>query len=401
MNDRYLLQYVSKQLKTIIRQYTLEGKITEKFTYCDQMKDEFGEMEIYNLFIYKKNRTVSPVLLSSGYQLTYAFIPTKSYDCIVGPVRIYQQNLNIKTAEKGEDTEKTDVSLPVDQSFLEDQILLIYNLYRDHPVDRGILYIEERQNVASANKVKKYFSELMFQNRENEKRHNPYDQEMRVVLSIEHGDIEGLKRSIAEDYKGEIGTLAKDRMRQVKNLALVILTLASRAAIRGGAVPEMAYSLFDSYSIQIEESQKRDEVIGLFRAAEFEYAYMVRELRSKKETMPYPVGNPHIIKCKDYVSAHLNEKISIGSIAEALQLNAIYLSGLFKKCENMSLSEYIRGEKIRQAESFLMYSKYSYSEIAAYLGFSSQSHLGRYFKKEVNMTMKQFRAAYGVKKTID
>ena len=51
MNDRYLLQYVSKQLKTIIRQYTLEGKITEKFTYCDQMKDEFGEMEIYNLFI--------------------------------------------------------------------------------------------------------------------------------------------------------------------------------------------------------------------------------------------------------------------------------------------------------------------------------------------------------------
>ena len=189
--------------------------------------------------------------------MTYAFIPTKSYDCIVGPVRIYQQNLNIKTAEKGEDTEKTDVSLPVDQSFLEDQILLIYNLYRDHPVDRGILYIEERQNVASANKVKKYFSELMFQNRENEKRHNPYDQEMRVVLSIEHGDIEGLKRSIAEDYKGEIGTLAKDRMRQVKNLALVILTLASRAAIRGGAVPEMAYSLFDSYSIQIEESQKR------------------------------------------------------------------------------------------------------------------------------------------------
>ena len=352
MNDRYLLQYVSKQLKTIIRQYTLEGKITEKFTYCDQMKDEFGEMEIYNLFIYKKNRPVSPVLLSSGYQLTYAFIPTKSYDCIVGPVRIYQQNLNIKTAEKGEDTEKTDVSLPVDQSFLEDQILLIYNLYRDHPVDRGILYIEERQNVASANKVKKYFSELMFQNRENEKRHNPYDQEMRVVLSIEHGDIEGLKRSIAEDYKGEIGTLAKDRMRQVKNLALVILTLASRAAIRGGAVPEMAYSLFDSYSIQIEESQKRDEVIGLFRAAEFEYAYMVRELRSKKETMPYPVGNPHIIKCKDYVSAHLNEKISIGSIAEALQLNASYLSGLFKKCENMSLTEYIRGKKYGRQKVF-------------------------------------------------
>ena len=30
MNDRYLLHYVSKQLRTIIRQYTLEGEITEK-----------------------------------------------------------------------------------------------------------------------------------------------------------------------------------------------------------------------------------------------------------------------------------------------------------------------------------------------------------------------------------
>lgn len=161
-----------------------------------------------------------------------------------------------------------------------------------------------------------------------------------------------------------------------------------------------AYSLFDSYSIQIEESQKRDEVIGLFRAAEFEYAYMVRELRSKKETMPYPVGNPHIIKCKDYVSAHLNEKISIGSIAEALQLNASYLSGLFKKCENMSLTEYIRGEKIRQAESFLCIPSILTVRLPL-IWVSSQSHLGRYFKKEVNMTMKQFRAAYGVKKTID
>ena len=45
MNDRYLLQYVSKQLKTIIRQYTLEGKITEKFTYCDQMKEDFVLLE--------------------------------------------------------------------------------------------------------------------------------------------------------------------------------------------------------------------------------------------------------------------------------------------------------------------------------------------------------------------
>ena len=42
----------------------------------------------------------------------------------------------------------------------------------------------------------------------------------------------------------------------------------------------------------------------------------------------------------------------------------------------------------------LIYSPYSYIEISSYLGFSSQSHLGKQFKAITGMTLKQFRDAY-------
>lgn len=42
-----------------------------------------------------------------------------------------------------------------------------------------------------------------------------------------------------------------------------------------------------------------------------------------------------------------------------------------------------------------MHSPYSYIEIATYLGFSSQGHLGKVFKKYTGMTMRQYLEKYG------
>lgn len=73
--------------------------------------------------------------------------------------------------------------------------------------------------------------------------HNPYDQEMREFGSIENGDLIQLEKSLQEDYDGTIGTLAKDPLRNLKNLGIVLVTLASRAAIRGGLSPEISIFL--------------------------------------------------------------------------------------------------------------------------------------------------------------
>lgn len=250
--------------------------------------------------------------------------------------------------------------------------------------------------ITSHHETQKYFSDLLFVNQEYSSPHNPYDRELREAAAIEAGDIEQLQKALSENPSGQIGTLAKNTLRHYQNHGIVIVTLASRAAMRGGVHHEIAYSLSDSYINQLEEARTPEMAIELARQARFQYALLVKELHEQRKSTPINTfPDSRISKCKDYIFSHLHEKISIHEIADALQLNANYLSGLFKKKEGISISEYILHEKIKLAKNMLIYSEYSYIEIASYLGFCSQSHLGAKFKKITGMTLRQFREQYG------
>ena len=60
----------------------------------------------------------------------------------------------------------------------------------------------------------------------------------------------------------------------------------------------------------------------------------------------------------------------------------------------MSLKQFIMYEKISRAKIMLAYSGLSLAEIAFNLGFASQSHMGKEFKKVTGMTAREYRLAY-------
>ena len=79
------------------------------------------------------------------------------------------------------------------------------------------------------------------------------------------------------------------------------------------------------------------------------------------------------------------------SIADSLKISPNYLSALFRKNEGISLTRYILQEKISQARGMLLYSTMPYSEIAMYLGFSSQSHFCKVFRQFTALSPSEFR----------
>ena len=97
---------------------------------------------------------------------------------------------------------------------------------------------KNRKNYQFGQEFERRLSRELFQYQENVGLHNPYEQELREMNSITNGDIEALSRSMSETYEGEIGILAKDPLRSAKNVAIGNITLASRAAIRGGMSTE-------------------------------------------------------------------------------------------------------------------------------------------------------------------
>ncbi len=68
-----------------------------------------------------------------------------------------------------------------------------------------------------------------------------------------------------------------------------------------------------------------------------------------------------------------------------------HLSHSFKAETGMALSDFIMQKKIEEAKKLLHYSTKSLSAISTYLGFSSQSHFSRVFKKYVGENPSVYR----------
>ncbi len=399
MNHEYLMKHISYRLHTVVRRYTAEFIYIDSFCGRMGIQDCFTADELMAFFTSRRDIAFNfPVIMSFNGRFLYVFVPGEKYQFIIGPARFSEEvYLRWKMEVQNVDEAWLETVPVCGFKELAADVLLAFNICREELLDESGLLTENCIRQETDDELRTHFSELVFENREHGRRHNPYDQEFRECASIEQGDLEQLKTAIKEDYLGEYGILAKNPIRHTRNLGIVVVTLASRAAIRGGLPYEIAYTLSDSTIQKLEECSDIPTLFHIFRSAEFQYAQMVKDLNEQKAGMAGKDKNPHINRCKDYIFSHLHDKICVQDIADELGLNANYLSELFHQCEKISLTDFIRREKMNLVKNLLIYSRYSCSEIATYLGYSSQSHMGKQFKECMGMTPNQYRRVYGVR----
>ena len=267
-------------------------------------------------------------------------------------------------------------------------ILMLYHMITRKELTINDLWQKNGIRETDIIEVKGQISSVIFEHQEQELPHNPYDQEVRELDSIRHGDVEMLNRSLAETYRGEVGQLAKNQVRQAKNIAICVITLASRAAISGGMIPEEAFSMVDGYIMKIED-MNNVKIDSMMRQAEYEFAECVAEIHKNQQK------NELVEWTKNYIYQNLHSDIVIGEIGQKIGVNTSYLSDLFHKVEGTTIQQYIRKEKIRLAENMLRYSDYEVKEIASYLSFCSQSYFGNIFRQQTGMTPARYRKKYG------
>ena len=272
-------------------------------------------------------------------------------------------------------------------------ILMLYHMITGKELTINDLWQKNGIRETDIIEVKGQISSVIFEHQEQELPHNPYDQEVRELDSIRHGDVEMLNRSLAETYRGEVGQLAKNQVRQAKNIAICVIALASRAAISGGMIPEEAFSMVDGYIMKIEDMNNAVKIDSMMRQAEYEFAECVAEIHKNEQKNEQK--NELVEWTKNYIYQNLHSDIVIGEIGQKIGVNTSYLSDLFHKVEGTTIQQYIRKEKIRLAENMLRYSDYEVKEIASYLSFCSQSYFGNIFRQQTGMTPARYRKKYG------
>ena len=229
---------------------------------------------------------------------------------------------------------------------------------------------------------------LTAQNDKIQAGHNTLDQEQAILRMVRKGDSAGLQAwfDAAPAIRG--GIVANDQLRQQKNLFVVTVTLASRAAIQGGMQVDDAFSLSDSYLQQCELLTSPEQITNLQYRMLLDYTARVFRLRRG--------GNPSklVLDVTNYIQHHISEPIRAEEIAQKLFISRPYLSKRFKEETGQSLTDFILNEKTEEAKRLLRYSDKPLTAISTYLAFSSPSHFSRVFKQYAGMLPREYREKF-------
>lgn len=269
-----------------------------------------------------------------------------------------------------------------------EMVLMMQEMVNETSMDASRLWLDSFAGEAFERSIHEKLHTVIFALQENNAVHNPYSQEMREQESIRTGNLEALEKSFQETYVGKLGVLSNNSLRNAKDLAIVLVTLASRSAIAGGVLPEISFSMSDAFVQRVEELRNEGEVLAMARQAEVEYCKLV------KNTVATEKQHPLVVRCKELIFQNLHTKLSVQDLAARLEISPSYLSQLFAREEGINLSDYIAREKVNFSKQQLLYTNDSYEAVAYAFGFFSQSHYGRVFKKWTGMTPRQFREQY-------
>lgn len=225
----------------------------------------------------------------------------------------------------------------------------------------------------------------------DEMEHREPTEEFLFYQAVAEGDIDKVRKNCEQgrfvEEKG-VGILSKDPVTNLKYHFVITTAMITRVCRQKGMELEQAFRLSDFYIRKLDDISTQEEVHRLHDEMVMDYAEKMRKYACSD------TNSKHINSCKEYIYSHIKERITIEDLADVLGVSASYLSRLFKKEVGISVSAYIRKQKIDMAKNLLRFSDYSMIDIANRLSFSSQSHFIQQFREVEGITPKKYRDEY-------
>jgi two-component system response regulator YesN len=215
--------------------------------------------------------------------------------------------------------------------------------------------------------------------------HPPYRYEKQLLHAIGQGDLVLAKEVLTTINQLEGATLALQPIRSKQNALVALCTLFTRCIIEGGVVAETAFQLSDAYILEIDKTQKMEQLHRL----ELEMlAQFIDTLKKEPTDSTYP----QVIKLAvSYIHQNILKELSLEIIAQNISVHPNYLSGKFKKVVGISLIEFINKKRIEESTYFLIHTNTSLSDIALLFNFCNQSYYTSLFTKYLGLTPKKYR----------
>jgi len=214
---------------------------------------------------------------------------------------------------------------------------------------------------------------------------NTFKTESTLLDIIAKGDLSAMEEWLNSPTTVQSGIVASTPIRQLKNTIISTVTLASSSAISGGMDAGDAIKLANDYIYRAEMLDNTENILNL------QY-HAVKTFTQRVNALKFGQNQSKLISdVANYIQHNLSKAITAQDIADALFISRPYLSKKFKEESGISITDFIRNQKIEEAKRLLKYTDKSLLAISVYLGFSSQSHFTHTFKKVTGKIPKEYR----------
>lgn len=175
-----------------------------------------------------------------------------------------------------------------------------------------------------------------------------------------------------------------DPIRNLKNYTIIMNTLLRKAAENGAVHPLHIDRLSSDYARKIEMINSREAGLRLQKEMVHKYCLLVKNHSMKGYSLL-------VRKIITNIDSDLTVDLSLNAQAKLLNVNASYLSTLFKKEIGSTLTEYVNRKRIDHAIFLLNTTAMQIQTIALHCGIPDVNYFTKTFKKYIGKTPKEYR----------
>lgn len=215
-----------------------------------------------------------------------------------------------------------------------------------------------------------------------------YANERYLMEAVSQGKLHKLNHITSAVYNNGTEQRLSDSLRNRKNYLIILNTLLRKAAEQGGVHPLHIDRMSSSFARMIEDVHSMEYSLVLQGDMIRNYCLLVKQHSLSKYS--YLVG-----KTITLISYDLTADLSLKNIAKQLNVNPAYLSSLFhKECE-MTLTDYVNNKRMEHAINLLHHTDKLVHVISYECGIQDANYFIKLFKKHTGMTPQKYRETFG------
>lgn len=215
-----------------------------------------------------------------------------------------------------------------------------------------------------------------------------YANERLLMDAVSQGKLHKVNAITSSVYNNGTEQRLSDSLRNRKNYLIILNTLLRKAAEQGGVHPLHIDRMSSSYARKIEEIHSIEHSLSLMGDMIRGYCLLVKKHSLSKYS--YLVG-----KTITMISYDLTADLSLKSIAAQLNVNPSYLSALFRKECDTTLTEYVNAKRMEHAISLLHHTDKPVNAISYESGIQDTNYFIKLFKKHTGLTPQKYREQFG------